>query len=525
MDLETKYEGKTILIVTHGGPARMAFAGAALLTEEEVVYDEEHNGASLYPKNAEVRKLDLKIVPRDETGAIILHRPYIDNVLLQDSKGLSMKRIGDVFDCWFESGSMPFASIHYPFENKTLFNKNYPAQFIAEGVDQTRGWFYSLINLGVGLFDKAPYQHVIVNGLVLASSGVKLSKSEKNYTDPMELVEKYGADAMRYALLSSPVVKGENLQFDDDSISDVYKKCISRLENVVTLYEMNKPELVNPSHTSGNVLDAWMIARTYELVHDSTKGYDTYMLDDATRGIGDIIDDISVWYTRRSRERLKGDDGVGEQKKAYETLSYVLLALAKVMAPVMPFIAERVYKQIGGMKESVHLERWPEAEHVDEALIKEMKEVRVAVSLGLMKRTESKINVKQPLLSVTFKKSIRENFFDLIKDELNVKDVFINESQDEDAVLDTTITEELKREGDIRKLVRAVQDMRKEEGLNPLDEIGLVFSSLSNIGDTSTLRSVCKIKYINEDATIDGQKVGLSDTTVTISLSRLVPGK
>jgi isoleucyl-tRNA synthetase len=239
-ELEKTYSGKTILLVTHGGPARMMFAGGELLTEEEVLDDEKEVITTLYLGNAEVRPLHLKIVPRDESGAVNLHRPYIDNIKILDSKGGIMKRIGDVFDCWFESGSMPFASLHYPFENKTIFDKNYPAQFIAEGMDQTRGWFYSLINLGVGLFDKAPYEHVIVNGLVLASSGVKLSKSEKNYTDPMELVEMYGTDAMRYALLSSPVVKGENLQFDDDYIAEVYKKCISRLENVVLLYEMNK---------------------------------------------------------------------------------------------------------------------------------------------------------------------------------------------------------------------------------------------------------------------------------------------
>lgn len=510
MELEETYEGKTILLVTHGGPARMMFAGGELLTEEEVLQDEKEVITALYLGNAEVRKLDLKIVPRDETGAVNLHRPYIDEVILTDSKGGEMKRIGDVFDCWFESGSMPFASLHYPFENKHLFDKNYPAQFIAEGMDQTRGWFYSLINLGVGLFDKAPYQHVIVNGLVLASSGVKLSKSEKNYTDPMELVEKYGADAMRYALLSSPVVKGENLQFDDDSISDVYKKCISRLENVVTLYEMNEPELVTPSSSSDNVLDAWMLARTDELIKDSTEGYDNYLLDDATRGIGDIIDDISVWYTRRSRERLKGDEGKEEQIKVYETLSYVLLTLAKVMAPVMPFIAERVYKQVGGTKESVHLESWPESNHVDYALIKEMKDVRSAVSLGLMKRTESKINVKQPLLSVTFKKPLREMYFSLIKDELNVKNVFVNETQEGEVVLDTTITEELQKEGDERILQRAMQELRKEKGLTIDDLASVQFSGTLSEDAVLRLKKTVRVSDLFLNSEKKGKKVELS---------------
>jgi isoleucyl-tRNA synthetase len=437
---------------------------------------------------------------------------------MKDSKGEPMKRILDVFDCWFESGSMPFASIHYPFENKHIFEKNYPAQFIAEGMDQTRGWFYSLINLGVGLFDKAPYQHVIVNGLVLAASGVKLSKSEKNYTDPMELVEKYGADAMRYALLSSPVVKGENLQFDDDNISDVYKKCISRLENVVTLYEMNKGDGVLPSDASDNILDIWMVSRVNQLVAESTKGYDSYLLDEATRGISDIIDDISVWYTRRSRERLKGDLGAVEKRKADETLVFILLTLAKVMAPVMPFIAERIYKALGGQKESVHLESWPVAGTVNHDVISEMILVREAVSLGLMKRTTEKINVKQPLLSVSFKKDIASKYFDLITDELNVKEVRSDSNQIEDVILDTTITEELQREGDMRKLLRSVQDARKEKGLSPSDQITLIVSSLSLLSERTQLEATCKIVAFKEDDTISGISVEFSKGIVRFEI-------
>ncbi len=517
-EFEETHQGKTILIVTHGGPARMMFAGSELLTEEEVLNDEKEVITTLYLGNAEVRPLNLKLVPRDETGAANLHRPYIDEVEMRDSKGGIMKRIGDVFDCWFESGSMPFASLHYPFENVSIFEKNYPAQFIAEGMDQTRGWFYSLINLGVGLFDKAPYEHVIVNGLVLASSGVKLSKSEKNYTDPMELVETYGADAMRYALLSSPVVKGENLQFDDEYVAEVYKKCISRLENVVSLYEMNKKGDVIPNASSENILDRWMIARVHELVRDATKGYDEYLLDVATGGIGYIIDDISVWYTRRSRDRLKGVDGDVEQKKAYETLSYTLLTLAKVMAPVMPFVAERVYHDIGGEKESVHLEAWSEGGMIDETIIQEMKDVREAVSLGLMKRTEAKITVKQPLQSVSFKKAINPLYFSLIRDELNVKDVIIPEKQDEEVILNTTITKELQEEGDMRKLIRAVQDLRKEKGLQPSDDITLLVSSRQHLSNTSLVHSTCKVREIQEDTSLHGAPLELSFGSITIAI-------
>jgi isoleucyl-tRNA synthetase len=243
------------------------------------------------------------------------------------------------------------------------------------------------------------------------------------------------------------------------------------------------------------------------------------MLEEATRGISDSIDDISVWYTRRSRDRLKGDSGEVSQKEAYETLTYTLLTLAKVMAPVMPFIAERVYRAVGGEKESVHLDSWPDAVIFDETIIKEMKLVREAVSLGLMKRTEAKINVKQPLLSVSFKKAISGVYNDLIKDELNVKDVFVNEDQEEEVILDTTLTEELQKEGDIRKLIRAVQDMRKAKGLVQSDEIALVVSSLVNIGDTALLVSSCKVTTIKEDTNLIGQTVELSFGCVIISIA------
>jgi isoleucyl-tRNA synthetase len=515
MDLESKHEGKTILVVTHGGPARMMFAGGELLTEEEVLEDERAVITTLYLGNAEVRKLNLAIVPRDETGAVNLHRPYIDEVTMRDSKGGIMKRIPDVFDCWFESGSMPFASLHYPFENKHIFAKNYPTDFIAEGVDQTRGWFYSLINLGVAVFDKAPYKHVIVNGLVLASSGLKLSKSEKNYTDPMVLVEKYGADAMRYALLSSPVVKGENLQFDDETISEVYKKCISRLENVVQLYEMNKPSDIVASKTSTNVLDVWMLSRIHELVQTSTEGYEKYLLDEATRCIADVIDDISVWYTRRSRERLKGDAGEDAQREAYETLTYTLVTLAKVMAPVMPFIAERVYQQVqpvgADKKESVHLEHWPEGGLISESVIKNMKEVRDIVSLCLMERTKVSLGVRQPLPQVEIASILEEEYLTIIKEEVNVKHVIIVPSLAKGTVvLDTTLSDELVREGDVRKLIRAVQDMRKGLGLQPSQEVKLVLSSRDNLGDISLLLATCKITDVEVNASLADNKVELS---------------
>jgi isoleucyl-tRNA synthetase len=495
-ECEKKYEGKTILFVMHGAPLWMLEAAAHLRTDEEIV-DEMLSKEDTSPAHAHVVPVAPYLIPRDETGAVNLHRPYIDSIELE-VEGKIYKRIGDVFDCWFESGSMPFASLHYPFENKEIFEKTYPADFIAEGLDQTRGWFYSLINLGVGLFDKAPYKHVIVNGLVMAESGLKLSKSEKNYTDPMELVEKYGADSVRYFLLSSPVVKGENVQFNDKGVEDVYKKVISRLENVLSLYEMNKEDGIVGKNNSENILDMWIVSRMHEVIERATKGYDTYMLDEATYPIDQFIDDLSVWYIRRSRDRLKGDIGEADKALAYATLTYILLSLSKVLAPVMPFIAERVYKAAGGEKESVHLESWPGAGKTNPPLFEEMKEVRDIVTFALSLRTQAKIGVRQPLQKIVLNHEIKEEYHQIILDELNVKEISHNASQAELCTLDTVITPELQAEGDVRNLMRAIQDARKEKGLTPKDTVTLVTAYEVPEQFKENLMNTCKIVAIEK---------------------------
>lgn len=516
-EYEQQYEGKHILFVTHGGPARMLLAGSQLLTEEEVLKDGKEDHLGLYLENAECKKVELYLVPRDETGAVNLHRPYIDRVKLSID-GQEYTRIVDVFDCWYESGSMPFAQLHYPFENKETFDKNYPADFIAEGMDQTRGWFYSLINLGVGLFGKAPYKHVIVNGVVLAEGGEKMSKSKKNYTDPRELIEKFGIDAIRYFLLSSPVIKGESVEFADKSVDEVYKKVIQRLENVLSLYEMNVPQDVVRSASSSDVLNAWIISRVHEVVSEATKGYDTYMLDEAVRPIDQFVDDLSVWYVRRKRSALKGDEGEEVKRETYGVLSYVLHTFSLVAAPVMPFLAERVYRTVCGERESVHLEAWPHGGQVDEQGSALMKKTRELVSLGLMARTKENISVKQPLLSVSFRESLPKEYEALVEDELNVKSVLCNKDQTEEVILDTTITEELKKEGDIRKLIRAVQDARKEASLVASDVITLTISE--DIGDLSSLLAVCKVGRVVVDPAVSSVSVELSSKTVLIAVAK-----
>ncbi len=448
---ESKYEGKNILIITHMATARSIF---------------ENNGVyKRNLKNAEIEKLNVYNLPRDATGTINLHRPHIDKIVLKDSEGNDMKLIGDVFDCWFESGSMPFAQMHYPFENEETFKKNFPADFIAEGVDQTRGWFYSLSNVGVGLFDKIPFKNVIVNGHVMAEDGGKISKSLKNYTDPMLLVEKFGADAFRYYLTNSPAMRGEQIDFSDKGLEDVYKKNIQRLENVLDFYNMYKTGIVKTGTNSRNILDQWIINRLHETLNKSIDGYENYKLDDAVSGVDLFIDDLSTWYLRRSRDRLK--DGSTE---AIETMKYVFVEFAKCIAPVMPFLAERVYQEVANTTDSVHLQMYPQKKVVDENVIKEMKTVREVVTSLLMIRQKNNIPVRQPLTLATINKNIDQKYFEVICDEVNVKRVLVEESK-ENCELDMNLNPELIREGKQRELSREIKDRRKELNLVASDYI------------------------------------------------------
>ena len=504
VELEEKYKDKNILIITHLGIIKSLVNSGLAKSDQEVIREESTPGYRLhtaYVPTAGFKELDWKVLPRDESGMINLHKPYIDNVILKDSRGVDMKIIGDVFDCWFESGSMPYAQLHYPFENVEIFEKNFPADFIAEGMDQTRGWFYSLINLGVGLFDKSPFKNVIVNGTVMAGDGRKMSKSEKNYTDPMLLVEKYGADALRFALADSPVMQGENVLFADSTVEDAYKKVVSKIENVLDFYNLyklekeEKLEIKNENkleqNISNNILDQWIIIRLQEIINTSVDGYENYKLDRAVSGVTNFVDDLSTWYLRRSRDRLKEGD-----TEALATMKYIFSNFAKCVAPMMPFLAERVYKDVLAkeinqvqsevqeyVSESVHLTRYPVKKEIsseENIILKEMKDVRDAVTDVLMMRQMANdkkgIPVRQPLLSVTINKNINLDIYsEILKEELNIKEIKIDISL-ESSILDINITPELKREGDQRELSRIIKDLRKELNLKASDYINLIIT-------------------------------------------------
>lgn len=395
-----------------------------------------------------------------------LHKDIVDEVIFDCKCGGRMKRVPDVLDTWFDSGSVPFAT-----------KRPIPADFIGEAQDQTRAWFYYQHVLVGALFGKESFKNCIVTGIVLAEDGKKMSKKLKNYPDPVNVMEKYGADAMRFYMLSSPAVMAENLSFSEKGVAEIANKNIGRLYNVLSFYQLYEDE-TPASDNSQNILDKWILSRLNNLIKEITEGYESYYLDAATRPLIDFIDDFSVWYLRRSRERFKENNQ--DKKDALATLRFVLEKVSLLIAPAMPFFAEYIFKAVNKNEESVHLMPWPKAEtkKINKELILEMQETRDIVTLALAMRVEKQIKVKQPLalLKIKNEKSKiknNEELLDLIKDEINVKEIIFDSNIEKEVELDTNITEELREEGMMREIVRAVQAERKNQNLVPQDKISV----------------------------------------------------
>ncbi len=477
-ELETKYQNKTILISTHEYVTWMLWSGAFGWTNEQTIANKPED----FIKNSEVRELSFVSLPHNEQFELDLHRPYIDDLELVDESGEKMIRVPEVFDVWYDSGSMPYGQAHYPFENKEWFDHNFPANFIGEGLDQTRGWFYVLTVLSVALFDKPAFQNVIVNGLILAEDGQKMSKRLKNYPEIEPTLDKYGADALRLYLLASPAMRGDDLNFSEKGLGEVLRRVIMRLENVLAFYELYKGEASGDEKDLGeckHVLDRWILNRLAQLGQEVTAGLDNYTLDLAARPFDLFVDDLSVWYLRRSRERFKGDD-VQDKADAIRVLGHVLHKLSKVLAPFTPFLAETIWQKVKILsdEESVHLSNWPTAREFDQTILAMMIETRRLVSLALEARTKAGIKVRQPLASLKIKQSLAEEFLALIRDEVNVKEIIFVDNLPTEVELDLTITPELKQEGELRELIREIQDLRKEKGLKPGDVVQTTLPSV-----------------------------------------------
>jgi isoleucyl-tRNA synthetase len=500
----------------------------------------------------------------ERDGELDLHKPYIDEITMPctECDGM-MKRIPEVLDCWFESGSMPYAQLHYPFENKDLFENNFPADFIAEGLDQTRGWFYTLHVLSTILFDKPAFKNVIVNGTMLAADGEKLSKRKQNYPDPVKLFNEKGVDTTRMFLYNSTTPLGQDVRFSEQNVDELLKKFTLTLWNTYSFFvtyanidEFEASELTKrPSHK----LDQWMLSRLHAVIAETTEQMNDYNLTKATRPLIELVDDLSNWYIRRSRRRFWKSESDSDKQEAYQTLHAVLVGICKLMAPFMPFTADEIYQNLSG-EDSVHLCDWPKANQdwIDEELNAEMKLTRTIVNLGHAARGKQKLKVRQPLASVTLglpqsiDPSILKEQAAVITEELNVKELIILtdasdiaeftalpkarmlgpkygkevqniikaaksgdfevldsgevkvgeytllpdevelaykgkegydiESQDGLVVsLDSTLTDELIREGYIRDLIRFIQDMRKEADFEVSEHINLLIETKAEL--------------------------------------------
>jgi isoleucyl-tRNA synthetase len=461
------------------------------------------------------------------------HRPWVDDVTFT-IEGVEYKRIDKVMDSWFESGSMPFAQFHYPFENTEEFEHNFPGDFIAEYVGQVRAWFYYLHAVSVGLWGRNTFSNVIVTGTLAGNDGRKMSKSYGNYTDPNILMDEYSADALRFYLLSSPVLNAEDVSLQDKDVADVARKLsmIWNMYDFFTLYaEVDNWEwdgqLNDPTPELENPLDEWIVSRVHQLNEEVERHMGRYDLPNALKPVLPFIEDASNWFVRRSRKRFWKSDSDADKQKAYRTLHYVLVQLSMVLAPFTPFLAEELYQKLTG-GESVHLLDWPEFGHINELLIGDMKQVREIISEGLAERATASLKVRQPLSKVSVLDAhnrLSPEYKDIIAEELNVKSVEVVDSLPDGrvAALETKLTTELKREGVMREIVRNVQQARKQAGLEVADRIDLVLET-----DDAELTTVLNTNSLTEEimretlaVSLNGKPVEDFATTVKIDGAEL----
>ena len=374
-----------------------------------------------------------------------LHKHFVDDITYKCECGGTMKRIPEVLDCWFESGSMPYAQVHYPFENKERFEQHFPADFICEGLDQTRGWFYTLVILGAALFDKPAFKNVVVNGLVLAEDGRKMSKSLRNYTDPVEVIDKFGADALRFFLVNSAVVRAEDLRYSDKGVKEVLKTLILPLWNAysffVTYANIDKVQVTKAPENPKNPLDRWILSVSESMIKNVTESLDAYNIQKANGLLLEFLDALNNWYVRRSRRRFWKSESDLDKEQAYQTLYAVLMKFIKAACPVIPFITDEIYRNLRtpDMPESVHLCDFPVADEslIDLELEKKMEVTRKAVSLGRALRSSHEIKTRQPLKSAYLvtkdqqEKVILQEMESIIGEELNVKEISIRENEEE----------------------------------------------------------------------------------------------
>lgn len=417
--------------------------------------------------------------PKSIENLTDLHREYLDDVevWVDDERTVRGRRIPEVFDCWVESGSMPFAQVHYPFENKVKFEKSYPAQYITEYIAQTRAWFYCMHVLSVAIFGSHAFENSLTTGTILAEDGQKMSKSKKNYPDPMDVINKYGVDSLRLYLMSSPVMKAENLNFSEKSVHEIQNKVINILWNMYgfwnlyakdkkkTTHAEKKLSTVNYQLSTLHVLDRWLLSRLANVTAVVSKAMDEYDVVTASRLLIEFTQEFSTWYVRLSRERLRED----EYPESKEIFGRALVTLAKLFAPLIPFTSELLYQGITQTGESIHLTDWPAEKSlspfVDAILELSMRQIQIATEKTHAVRKEAGIKVRQPLAKVVVHAPGTvpdKKVLDVFLAEVNVESVEWNVAKEVSVELDTTLTPDLLEKGTVREVIRTIQDMRKE---------------------------------------------------------------
>lgn len=519
-EINGKHPGKNILVVSHGDPLWMMEASLKHISFSEAMFLSNF-------KTGEMRCFISDNFPVDGEGNLDLHRPFVDEIKLSCKKcGGIARRVSEVADVWFDSGAMPYANIHWPFSQnqkspislsqnreraKTKnqkFPEAFPADFISEGIDQTRGWFYTLMAVSVMLGFGAPYRNVVSLGLLLDKNGQKMSKSKGNVVDPWSMIQKYGADAMRWYFytVNDP---GDSKNFNETDILKASRKFLLLFYNSFAffdLYGVYGISIEKPPETK-NVLDIWILARLSETLLNAKKSMENYDVLKAAVALQDLCDDLSRWYIRRSRRRFQKPESQRDLKEASQVLGFVLLSLSKAAAPFVPFFAESVYqslKKIGkfAAKESVHLENFPQylISPKKRVILPRMAAARDIASKILARRAEEKIKIRQPLAKLTMRDSVlakEKGIISILKGEVNVKEVKVDKTLKEEFLLDTILTPELKAEGILRECLRLIQDLRQEAGFAPKDRIALYLKTERNLETLLKSNAVFIRKEVN----------------------------
>lgn len=412
------------------------------------------------------------VKPKEVENLNDLHREFLDDleIWVDDKKTIKGKRIPEVFDCWVESGSMPFASIHYPFENKKKFEKSYPAQFISEYIAQTRAWFYTLHSLSVGIFGKPAFENAVATGTIMAEDGTKMSKSKKNFPDPMVLIDKHGVDSLRMYLMGSPLMKAKNLDFSERGVEEIKKRVFNIWWNIFAFYKIYVPKPIDTTLPKvdelEHVMDKWIASKLSNLTKTVTTSMDKYDVVTTTRTIMAFVDELSTKYLRESRDRLRNKKN---NAQSLQVFGAVLKRLALLASPIVPFFTEILYQNlVKNPLESIHLEDWPTE---DESYINEKLEEEVSLMYKITEKAHSErhsagIKLRQPLANLTVKtqKELREELTNVLMKEINVENIKWEETKDTEieVKLDTKITKDLKEKGEAREIVRNIQTMRKK---------------------------------------------------------------